>query len=88
MRTARDFYDELLKAKPVPVASYSEYGSRVMPALEMYATLESYEERRAYQDALEMMLTDDREDVRKFGVDVCLGFFVFRNALGTNAKKN
>jgi hypothetical protein len=81
MRTSRDFYGEILKAKPAPVDSYSEYGSRVMPALELYKSLKSYEERRAYQDALELMLRDESTEVRGFAVDVCLGFFVFRNAI-------
>lgn len=60
---------------------YSEYGSRVMPVLEMYKELSRYEERRAFQDALEMFLSDDDRERRCFGVDVCLSFFVFRDAI-------
>ena len=56
-------------------------GSRVMPVLELYAGLKTYEERKAFQDALEQMLTDPCERVRKFAVDVCLGFFGFRDAI-------
>ena len=76
-----DYFKKIISLEPKPTPGDSEYGSRVMPVLELYKTLTSYEERRAFHDALEKMLTDDRERVRKFAVDVCLGFFVFRDAI-------
>ena len=77
----RDFFHEIVSLEPPAAAGDSEYGSRVMPVLELHKTLASYEARRGFQDALEKMLTDDRESVRRFAVDICLGFFVFRNAI-------
>jgi len=47
----------------------------------LYKLLTTYEERKSFQDALEQMLTDEREHVRKFAVDICLGFFVFRDGI-------
>lgn len=60
---------------------YSESGSRVMPVLQLYAGLALFEERRAFQDALELLLRDEDAEVRSFAVDICLGFFVFRDAI-------
>ena len=57
------------------------YGSNVMPILEMYKELSNYEERKAFQDALEAMLTDIDEGKRHFAVDVCLGFVLFKDAI-------
>jgi hypothetical protein len=62
-------------------SGHSEYGGRVMPVLRLYKNLSGYEEKKAFQDALEMLLKDDDDDRRSFGVDVCLGFFVFRDAI-------
>ena len=57
------------------------YGAAVMPVLEIYKRLTTFEDRRAFQDALEMLLTDEDQAKRSFAVDVCLGFFVFRDSL-------
>lgn len=59
---------------------YSEYGSKVTPAIKMYKELTNFQERKQFQDALEEMLCDCDEGVRKFAVDICLGFFVFRKS--------
>ncbi len=60
---------------------YSEYGSSVMPILEEYKKLNDYEARLAFKNALEKMLRDESEDLRSFGVTICLGFYVFRDAI-------
>jgi hypothetical protein len=78
---AESFFQKIIGLESDQTEGYSEYGSRVMPVLELYKSLTTYEERRAFQDALERMLTDERERVRKFAVDICLGFFVFRNSI-------
>jgi hypothetical protein len=81
MTDAKSLVDRILSLEPKPGGGYSEYGSRVMPVIEFYAALKTYEERKGFQDALEQMLTDPRERVRKFAVDVCLGFFGFRDTI-------
>jgi uncharacterized protein (DUF2336 family) len=81
MTDAKSFVKKILSLEPRATGGYSEYGSRVMPVLEFYASLKTYEERKAFQDALEQMLTDSRERVRRFAVDICLGFFGFRDAI-------
>ncbi len=57
------------------------YGSNVLPILEMYKSLSEYEEQKAFEDALELMLTDQREEKRRFAVNVCLGFVLFRDVI-------
>lgn len=79
--TPETLYETIVNLEPVKSRGNTEYGSRVMPVLEFYKTLTSYEDRRAFQDALERMLMDERESVRKFAIDICLGFFVFRDAI-------
>lgn len=78
MKTVDDFYGEILSAKDRPQAGY---GGTVLPAMEIYAGIQTHEERKAYQDALEKMLTSDNEGIRTFAVNLCLGFFVFRDVL-------
>jgi len=55
------------------------YGDNVMPTIEAYKSITEPSERRAFQDALEAMLTDDDKNIRSKAVTICLGFLVFRN---------
>jgi len=80
MRNAQHFRDSILRLRPKEEGP-SQYGSRVMPVLELYKSLEAFEERRSFQDALELLLKSESEHDRAFAVDVCLGFFVFRDAI-------
>ena len=80
MRTALEFKNEIMRKRPI-AQGQSQYGSRVMPVLELYKGLASYEDKRSFQDALELLLKSGDEDERAFAVDVCLGFFVFRDAI-------
>jgi hypothetical protein len=73
-------YQDIIKLLPKKSSGYSEYGSKVMPALSLYKKLTSFDDRKAFQDALEKMLTAPEENIRRFAVDICLGFFVFRDA--------
>lgn len=80
----KEFYYNLFinNLKELKKASgYSEYGSRVMPLLKEYKKINDFNERRAFQDALELLLRDDSDENRNFGIDICLGFFVFRDAI-------
>ncbi len=52
-----------------------------MPYLELFAALTSPEERRAYQDALEDMLSSADSEQRHRAVTICLGFVVFQSAI-------
>lgn len=80
MKSVEQFRDEILSRRP-DAQRYSPYGSRVMPVLDLYKGLETFEARRAFQDALELLLQSDKADERSFAVDICLGFFVFRSAI-------
>ncbi len=62
-------------------SGYSEYGSNIMPILEKYKDIKNYEDRKFFQDALENLLKDKSEDIRSFGVSVCLGFYIFRDSI-------
>lgn len=57
------------------------YGAAVMPVLELYKGLTTFEDRRAFQDALERLLSDEDAAKRRYAIDICLGFFVFRDAI-------
>lgn len=59
----------------------TSYGANVLPVLELYKGLTSFEERKAFQDALEKMLSDPDKEIRRYAVTVCLGFFVFRDVV-------
>jgi hypothetical protein len=78
MKTVDEFYERILSTKNHPRPGY---GGTVLPAMEIYADIQSSEERRAYQAAIERMLRAKDEDTRNFAVDLCLGFFVFRDVL-------
>lgn len=75
MDSARDFQSEILELRKNVGPGY---GDNVIPAIELFETLESNADRRAYQDAVESLLTSDDPDVRGHAVTLCLGFVVFR----------
>ena len=57
------------------------YGDNVVPTMELYKSLATSEERKLFQDALESLLADPDESIRKKAVTQCLGFFIFRDAI-------
>ena len=57
-----------------------DYGGNVIRSMEIYRDAE-VGDRRAYQDALEFMLRSEDALEREFAVTLCLGFFVFRDAI-------
>jgi len=73
---AEIFLADILKSRK---QASPEYGGNVMPAIELFRRLKSTEDIRAYQDALELMLKHHNEEIRNYGVTLCLGFFVFRS---------
>lgn len=78
MKTTSNFIEEILRTKLKPEPGY---GGNVLPAIKIYAELDNFEERKAFQDALETMLKSSDEDICGFAVNVCLGFFVFRDVI-------
>jgi hypothetical protein len=46
----------------------------------MYKDLKS-EEKKEYLEALENLLASFDIEKRKFAIDICLGFFVFRDSI-------
>ena len=81
VNTIEHMRQEIVARRPDPATTPSLYGGAVMPAIEFYRSLESQEARLAYQDALEQMLRSESEEERSYAVRVCLGFFVFRDAM-------
>jgi hypothetical protein len=59
----------------------TSYGANVMPFLKLYASLSNLEGRRAFQDALEEWLGSTDSETRQKAVNICIGFFVFRDAI-------
>ena len=57
------------------------YGEDVIPILDLYAGLSNFDERISFKDALEDFLADPDSSKRNFAVDICMGFFVFRDAI-------
>lgn len=78
MRTANDFVKAISKARLLPEPGY---GGNVFPAIRIYSAITSNEEALAYQAALERLLQSDDENIRKFAVNVCLGFFTFYDVI-------
>jgi hypothetical protein len=57
------------------------YGSNVLPILELYNNLSSYEEKISFQEALTDLLVDSNPKKRKFAVAICTGFIDFRKVI-------
>ena len=55
------------------------YGDNVLPAINLYCSITEYDERKAYSDAVEMMLTSEDKKIREYAVTLCLGFIAFRD---------
>jgi hypothetical protein len=79
MNAVDEIYERLLEAKRKP--DEKDYGGAVLPAFRVYSSLRTHEDVRAYQDAIERMLTSEDADLRKWAVTLCLGFFVFRDVI-------
>ncbi len=78
MRTTNDFVKAISKAR---LLSEPGYGGSVLPAIRIYSEITLKDEALAYQAALENLLQSDDESIRKFAVNVCLGFFTFYDAI-------
>jgi len=74
---------EALRAKIIHAMQnpLPDYGGNVLPAMEIYKGLKTHEERTAYEAAIEDMLKSEDAAIRKYAVKLCLGFFVFGDAL-------
>ncbi len=58
------------------------YGGNVMPVLELYQSLSESSEREAFRITITSFLESTDSEKREFAIDLCLGFFVFRDAIG------
>jgi len=58
------------------------YGENVMPILETYHKIVDFDERIAFREAIINLLTDNNIQRQNFAVDLCLGFFIFRDVIG------
>ena len=71
---------EILARRPKGRSGYSEYGSRVMPTIEFFNSLNN-KDRELFYEALKLLLRDEDATVRDFAVALCLGFFVLRDSV-------
>lgn len=71
---------EILARRPKGRAGYSVYGSRVMPAIEFFNSLDN-KDREIFYETLKLLLNDEDTSVRDFAVALCLGFFVLRDSV-------
>ena len=78
MRTVEDFIEGILKTRLHPEPGY---GGKILPAAKIYSGIKSPDEVINYQKALEYILSSDDKELRSFAVDICLGFFVFCDAI-------
>ena len=78
MKDVEHFYQALLQARQEATPMY---GDNVMPALRIFSGLQDANEKKTFQNALERMLKSKNADIRSYGVDICLGFFVFRKSI-------
>lgn len=81
MKDEKYFYDFMIgkNEKNKKHKGYSEYGSRVMDILDLFETLQSSEERMAFQHAIEKLLLSGDKELIEFGIAICTGFIVFKN---------
>jgi hypothetical protein len=77
-RTTSDFVEAIREARLHPEPGY---GGNIFPAVRIYSEIASRDEALAYQSALEKLLQSDDENIRKFAVTICLGFFTFYDAI-------
>lgn len=75
-------FEKRLKFNKRHAHSNMGYGGTVMPILNLYASLSSAEERDAFEAALIRWLTAENDEQQEFAVNICLGFFRFRDAIG------
>jgi hypothetical protein len=82
MRTKNDFVTEFeALSKAIAKTKDPSYGAPVMPFLTLFASLTAFEERMAFQEALEDMLASADADKRRRAVTICTGLVVFRDAI-------
>ena len=77
-QTSEFFVNEILRLRK---NAGPGYGDNVLPAMKLYKSLDSPADRKAFHDALELLLSDSDKDKRSYGVTLCLGFFVFREVV-------
>lgn len=82
MNTKEEFLAEFSRIeREIHRTKDTSYGANVMPFLKLYASLPAFEARSAFQGALEDWLSSADSDTRQRAVTICLGFFVFRDAI-------
>ena len=77
---AKEFEKQRIKFNHIKPSNIV-YGSNVMQILRIYKDLENFEEKEAFRNALENMLANPNDQIRQYGIDVCLGFFIFRDEI-------
>jgi len=75
-------FDKQIKFNKRHSRSNMGYGEDVMPILETYQSLSESSEREAFRKTITAFLESADVEKREFAIDLCLGFFVFRDAIG------
>ena len=78
MKSKQEIIVEILRLWKI---SGADYGDNVVPVMKLYASLETSDERKLFQDALESLLSNEDEIIRRKAVTQCLGFFTFRDTI-------
>lgn len=80
MKDTQYFYDFILgiDSKNKNQKGYSIYGSRIVEILDLYDSIETFEERKAFKEAIEQLLMSGNKDLIEFGITICTGFIDFR----------
>ena len=55
--------------------------ARIASIVKLYRGLETYPERRDFLAALEQMLRQEQTETRSLAVEICVGFFDFRDVV-------
>jgi hypothetical protein len=81
-------FEDQLKFNKRHAHSNIGYGENVMPVLEIYHSLSDFDEKKSFREALIKWLTDSSREKRELAVDICLGFLIFRDAIGYSGRKD
>lgn len=80
MSLAAIYYKKILEIKHQHRNS-PQYAGWFFPVIEFYKGLSGSDQLRAFEEAIEMLLTSKIKDQRAFAIKVCLGCITFRDAL-------
>ena len=81
MKAPEDFYKEIISTQKKASIANFDFGNKVIPVIEIYKRIKTNPDRKAFEDALEKILASENKDIRKLGIDICLGFFMLKDVV-------